>query len=70
MSDVDVEGSICSEEWKRGLCLGFFLTLAVIVAGLLALFFLQIQGLPPVSAGRLGSGGLGLPEGAATGGLY
>ena len=70
MSEVDVEGNVFAEEWKRGLCLGFLLTLAVIIAGLLAIFFFQNQGLPSVSAGHLGSGGVGLPEGAATGGLY
>jgi hypothetical protein len=68
MSEVGVESNVFAEEWKRGLCFGFLLTLAVIGAGLLALFF--IQGLPSVSASYLGSGGVGLPEGAATGGLY
>jgi hypothetical protein len=68
MSEVGVEGNVFAEEWKLGLCFGFLLTLAMIVGGLLALFFLQ--GLPPVSASCLGSGGVGLPEGAATGGLY
>jgi hypothetical protein len=68
MREVGVEGTVFAEKWKRGLCFGFLLTLTAIVAGLLALFF--IQGLPSVSASYLGSGGVGLPEGAATGGLY
>ena len=29
-----------------------------------------VMGIPPVSGGSLGSGGMGLPAGAATGGLY
>jgi hypothetical protein len=43
--------------------------MSAIVEGIARLAKIGV-GLPPVSPGDLGSGGVGLPAGAATGGLY